>query len=157
MTTRTRGLAILLLGASLVLHSGCATGSPRARGAAEGAAKGAAVGAMGAGLGVVGAAIGTLPLGVILLPFAPPAMAVGAVAGAGVGAAVGALRAPSAEAAGGTVRAPSAENNGHVAAGPAFMSPNERAIKEIACRRRHLEFRSDWRDRLPEYRACLAD
>jgi hypothetical protein len=32
----------------------------------------------------------------------------------------------------------------------------ERATKEIFCRNRHLAFRSDWRDRLPEYRACLA-
>lgn len=33
----------------------------------------------------------------------------------------------------------------------------EHAIKQIFCQRRHLEFRSDWRDRLPEYRACLAE
>lgn len=31
----------------------------------------------------------------------------------------------------------------------------ERATKEAACRNQHLAFRSDWRDRLPEYRACL--
>ncbi len=31
----------------------------------------------------------------------------------------------------------------------------ERAIKEIFCRDRHLAFRSDWRDQLPKYRACL--